>query len=85
MTSSPRTTDPDAQTAASVAEVEVKTERDVNMLTNEPVLRVFARRVGERRWRKFLAVPGAGETIAHFEEHAQEIGETWLRLEESRG
>lgn len=61
-------------------DVEFKTQRDVNVVTNEPVLRIFARYVGDRRWQKFLAVATRTEPIDYLERHAEELARVWLRV-----
>jgi hypothetical protein len=64
-----------------VSAVEVKWERDFNAATGDEVLRIFARERGTRRWSKFCAIATKSEPIPYLIEHAQRLGETWLRLE----
>lgn len=58
--------------------VEVKTERDTNLLTNQPVVRIMARRVGTRRWSRFVVYVTKAEPADYIEAHAQRIGEKFL-------
>ena len=69
-------------TAASrrLAAIEVKTERDVNVLTNEPVLRIIARKRGDRRWQRFLVLATKTEPLDYLERHAEMIAEKWLSM-----
>lgn len=68
------------QEARSAAMIEVKTERDVNVLTNQPVVRIFARRTGTRRWSRFVVYATKNEPASYIEEHAQRIGEKFLEV-----
>lgn len=60
--------------------VEVRTERDVNVLTNQPVVRILARRAGTRRWSRFVVYATKNEPAEYIEEHAAEIGAKFLEV-----
>lgn len=67
---------PDAATA-----LDVKTERDINLLTNQPVVRIFARRPPTRRWSRFVVYATKTEPAEYIEEHAAEIAEKWMAMQ----
>lgn len=55
--------------------LEVKTERDVNLLEGQEFVRIIYRAEGVRRWTRIAVFPDDGQSLEEVEELAHEIAE----------
>jgi hypothetical protein len=55
--------------------LEVKTERDTNLLNGEAFVRIRYREPGVRRWTKIAVFPDDGQPLEEVEELARDIAE----------